>query len=337
MADHDDTAAHAVGQVDGTLEAVLAHWGVTPVSAPARATSGVMNETYLVTTVDRQVVLRRHRRTERRLVDLEHRIIGYARECGVPAPPALPTPGGSLVVEDGGRLYSLFAHAPGRQLSGDELHPGHARSMGATLAFLHEALADFPVAGARPPKGEVPTPQGTLRRIGDYIAQLETWPDPTEHERWALDDLRGRAALLEGSDDVTLGLLEPPAGTNQLLHGDFQESNLFFSGEQVVAVIDWDKASVGWPPAETVRTLDLALGLGSALCTAFLEGYRSVRDLTTDDLDTAAHNYGFGQLHGLWLYDMVYLRHDDRCRRFIRPGGFLPFADRWARLRAHRA
>jgi hypothetical protein len=51
-------------------------------------------------------------------------------------------------------------------------------------------------------------------------------------------------------------------------------------------------------------------------------------------LDGAAARYAFGQAHGLWLYETIYLRGDDRPRQFLHPGTFVPFADRWRTARA---
>lgn len=80
------------------LLAALATWRLEPVMSVERPTSGVMNETFLITTEERRVVLRRHRRPERRQIELEHRVIAHARHNGIPAPAAIPTPGDEIIV-----------------------------------------------------------------------------------------------------------------------------------------------------------------------------------------------------------------------------------------------
>lgn len=72
--------------------AALATWRLEPGMSVGRPTSGVMNETLLITMEERLVVLRRHRRPERRQIELEHRVIAHARHNGIPAPAAIPTP-----------------------------------------------------------------------------------------------------------------------------------------------------------------------------------------------------------------------------------------------------
>ncbi len=78
--------------MDEPARVALATWRLEPGMSVGRPTSGVMNETLLITTEERRVVLRRHRRPERRQIELEHRVIAHARHNGIPAPAAIPTP-----------------------------------------------------------------------------------------------------------------------------------------------------------------------------------------------------------------------------------------------------
>ena len=312
-------------------EGVLRHWDLEPVTGVERATSGVMNQTYLVSTAQRRLVLRRHRRSVRDQVEFEHAVIAHARAHGIPAPAAVRTPGGEVIVDHDGAFHSLFAFARGHQVSRGALTAEHARSMGVMLARLDLALADFPV----PQRAvrERPADLAPVAAAVDHLLErIGRRGEQTEQDRWALDLLRTKAAWLQTATPPIWQ--QPPADELQLVHGDYQESNLFFdTSRTVVDVIDWDKADVGWPPAEIVRTLDLALRLDPELCTAFIDGYRTVRPVSIDDLDQAAGNWDYDRIHDHWVLEGVYLRDDDRLRIFLEPGPFVPFADRWSRIR----
>jgi Ser/Thr protein kinase RdoA (MazF antagonist) len=314
---------------DRQLHAVLDAWRLEPVGDITATALGTMNETFVVTTPVRRLVLRRHRRTDRSVVEREHDVIGRARDHGIPAPAAIPTPAGDRVVDHAGRLYSLFSYAPGRQVARDDLTPQHARSMGEMLARVHLALEDS--AFAPSPVPDRPSREDTLRRLADIVEVIERHPDPGPQEQWALQRLRSRERWLRsGADPV------PPAPDPEpleLIHGDYQESNLFFTGSAVAAVIDWDKAEPAHPADEIVRATYLSLHLAESRCAAFLAGYRAIRAVGADLLDRAAARYAFGQAHGLWLYETIYLRGDDRPRQFLQPGTFVPFADRWRAAR----
>jgi homoserine kinase type II len=115
----------------------------------------------------------------------------------------------------------------------------------------------------------------------------------------------------------------------QVVHGDYHDSNPFFEDGVVSSIIDWDKAEVRSPAEEVVRAMHLSLRLHPALCTAFLDGYRSASVLPDDQLDNAAAAYGHSRACDLWLYEAIYLDGDDRPRRFLAPGPFVPFVDQW--------
>lgn len=317
--------------MDEVLLSVLRHWELPTIVSIDRATSGVMNETFIVATSDRPVVLRRHRRTDLDLVRLEHDVIAHARANGVAAPAAIPSSSGEVIIDRDGVFYSLFTFARGRQIGKDEITEPAAVSMGRTLGGIQRALADFPIRARR--DAAVPTPsEDTVETIQALLQRIEQVPDPTERDGWAREHLESKLRWLESAPPVELQA--PPDGAAQMIHGDYQETNLFFDGERVVDVIDWDKAEVRWPVDEVIRTLDLSLRLEPQLCAAFLDGFRVERDLTTEDLDHAAHNYGYHQVHDHWLLAGIYVRKDDRLRIFLEPGPFVPFSERWSRLRA---
>lgn len=311
------------------LTPVLAAWRLGPVTAVERAASGTMNETFLVTAGTRRVVLRRHRRTDRSLIEREHAVIRHAISRGVPTPAVLPTAAGELIVSRQGVFYSLFAYARGSQIDRGRLSAPQAGAMGRTLARLHLALADCPA----PPPPAQPAPADRSRTEGRLLELLNLIMarlDRSETDEWAEQHLRTKLDWLAGHADPVRHKV--PAGSLQWVHGDYQESNLFFAGDEVSDVIDWDKVETRWPPDEIIRTLDLSCALRPDLSAALLAGYRSVRDVRQPDLDLAAANYSHDQLHGHWIFDEIYRRGNDRARAFLEPGPFVPFSARWAEL-----
>jgi Ser/Thr protein kinase RdoA (MazF antagonist) len=133
--------------VDGALLEVLAIWGIKDAQSICVAASGTMNDTWLVNRAAGRVVLRRHRRTDRDDVELEHRVLRHAKFAGIPAPSTLNTPGGEEVVEHAGRLHSLYSWAPGRQVRRASIGHDRAFAMGSMLARIHLGLEDL--AGSR--------------------------------------------------------------------------------------------------------------------------------------------------------------------------------------------
>lgn len=311
---------------------VLRHWRLEPIVSVQRATSGAMNEIFIVSTEDRTVVLRKHRRPDRAQVAFEHAVITYAADHGIATPRPIPTPGGETIVDHDGSFHSLFACAIGEQIDQDELTPEHAAAMGARLAGLHVTLAPYPIERSVPTPAAV-DPELITDRINNLLSRIDRIEQPSEQDAWAADHLKTKRAWLAGHP---VPVWRPVQEDRlQLVHGDYLHTNLFFTGAEVSSVIDWDKAETRRPVDEIVRAFELSLRMRPDLCRAMLEGYRSIRAVSLDELDRSANNWDLAMIRDQWLFEEIYLRGNDRARRFLEPGGFVPFGDHWARLRAH--
>ena len=129
--------------------------------------------------------------------------------------------------------------------------------------------------------------------------------------------------------------IDPAIFSEQVIHGDYQETNLFFNGDRVCAVIDWDQTHLRSRVWEIMRVLDFVYGFAPNLCSIFLDAYRAGQPLTIGELDRGAAAYGRIQTHNLWVYEAYYLEGNQRVGQFIQPGGFVPPAERWAQLRPY--
>ena len=253
----------------------------------------------------------------------------HARHRGIPVPAAFVARDGDRIVEWGGQWHSMFVFARGRQVESAELDAVKARAMGVMLAHIHLALVDFPAPDRRL-AGPRPTAVQTVEQLERIKAAISARAELTQQDHEALEHLDSKAqALLASAPPPEPATAEPA----QPIHGDYVHANLFFDDDAVSGVIDWDKAEMLPPSQEIVRAMDLSLDLRPTLCRAFIDGYRDIRPLTNAALDAGAADYGFGHLHGLWVHESVYLRGDDRIRRFLTPAPFVPFTDRWSQIR----
>jgi aminoglycoside phosphotransferase (APT) family kinase protein len=93
----------------------------------------------------------------------------------------------------------------------------------------------------------------------------------------------------------------PPAPRRPcLLHGDFWAGNLLWKNDHIVAVIDWEDASVGDPMTDLATTrLDLLWAYGSAAMDAFTDRYLSARSVAGTRLPPR------GDSSTLALWDLV--------------------------------
>jgi len=315
--------------------AALSSWRLGPVLGATVPATGTVNRTVLVETRGGAYALRAYRRPDRARVAWEHAAIAWAGARDVPVCLPIPLPDGGTVLERDGRLFALFPRAAGRQVARGNLRVREVSAAGRCLARIHLAFADFPIARARPKNLAVDIP-AVLAGIPRIEAAIRALPVQTEVERAALRQLAARRDWLAENVLLAEGLPERLAALPQaVLHGDYQETNLFFEGGEVSAVIDWDQSGAAPRAWEVLRALHLMLGLASAACRVFLAAYRDVCPLPSSEVEEAAACYGPRADQNLWVYEAVYLEGNDRARQFIERIDFVPFAQHWRELTPH--
>lgn len=208
---------------------------------------------------------------------LQHAHLHFA----VPAP--IPTTYGDpllRVPEAASSVATLWPFVPGTHSSGN--NRGQAYVAGRALARLQAALATL--EPARPPRH--PPPAGELERNHPLVADPEAAIDrlPVDRETRAQLD-----ALLDAVVARIPGLYA--ALPQQLIHNDYDPSNVLLEGRRVTGVLDWEFSTVD------LRAMDLAVGLlwwpherfgstrGWAIADAFGQGYARHAGLTPDEIE----------------------------------------------------
>jgi Ser/Thr protein kinase RdoA (MazF antagonist) len=297
--------------------------------------TGTINRTLLVEADRGSYVLRAYRHADRAPVEREHAIIAHvcARELPAVAPIALP--GGETILECDGRFYALFPRAPGRQLPRGQLGAGDFAAMGAFLARTHQALAGVRLEHARRRDFAIDR-AATLITVDQIADAIRARPLLDDIDRHVLQRLAARRAWIEQSPLDT-----PPdlsAIEQQVIHGDYQETNLFFEDGRVAAIVDWDQTYLAPRAWEIARALHLSCKFAVEPCRAFIAAYREQLLLDPGELDLAARSYGLMRAYDLWLYRAIYLDHNHRLRQFVTPndaasGEYAPIMDRWEAVR----
>ncbi|HEY8598649.1 MAG TPA: phosphotransferase [Thermomicrobiales bacterium] len=315
---------------DSPYDGIIGAWQVGTPQQIVRPGNGTVNMIVKITIDGREYFLRAYRHPDR--APREHAVIAHARAHDFPAVAPLPLPDGTTLLDRDGQRYALFPGATGRQYARDALTTTTIAAMGGNLAALHLALHDYPHAQARRVAVEHDR-DATLATI-THLEQVIRRRDGTDpRDRLALARLDSRRIWLEQHD--TGPRIDPTIFNEQLIHGDYQETNLFFGDDQVCAVIDWDQTYLASRAWEIMRVLDFVYAFRPEPCALFLTAYRATQQLTLEELDRAAMTYSHKQAHNLWVYEAYYLEDNERVGQFITPGGFIPPAERWAQLRPH--
>jgi len=321
---------HADAAILPEIRALLGAWSLGAMEAITPATSGTVNRTLLVDAAPGRYALRSYRQREPGPVLREHAIIAHVRAAGLPAIAPLPLPDGNTILAADGQFHALFPFARGRQCEKSALGSDDAAAMGDCLGWLHHALRSLPQQWAAP-RSFATDRDSTLARIAQLEATILARPQLEALDREALAWLRGQQEWIGRHDADLPGLLAPLEW--QVIHGDYQETNLFFHAGRVSAVIDWEQTYLAPRAWELLRAMHYAFAFSPNLCGPFLAAYRAIEPTTLDELELTAQAYAQKIGHDLWVHSEYYLHGNLRVQRFFRTGGFVSPLDEWRTLR----
>jgi homoserine kinase type II len=313
------------------LDTLCRAWNIAPLLAARTPETGTIHQTLLLETSAGNYALRTYRYPpeKRWRVEAEHALIAYACSQNLPATAPLPLPDGNTILEHDGQLHALFPFARGYQTRRGEITPEETVAMGVFLAQLHRALHGYPQNKVANRIFSV-NHAATLNTISEIEAIIHARQQPNDYDTQALIRLQERRLWLETAqppDEATFAQLE-----RQVIHGDYQETNLFFENNTVSAVIDWDQSYAAPGAWEVIRALHYLFQFDPAPCHLFLQAYRRELPLSSEELDITANVYSWIRTHDMWLYEEYYLQGNQRVRQFFSPHAFTPLIERWHAL-----
>jgi Ser/Thr protein kinase RdoA (MazF antagonist) len=247
---------------------VLSHYPVGDLKSFEKATGGMTNESWFIEASGRSYFLRnRNPSYQKDSIEFELCLVDRLAKTGFPVVAPLRTCEGSLFAESGGRRWELYERIDGEQFNPENLV--QVRSSAKLLARFH-------VEG----KKQIAAPCKSQEKASDRMRRLDqVWAliDRFESELRAESPMgkllsRPLAMLFrDQAKSVVEGLQILSDDDMTLIHGDFQPSNVLFSGDEASVLLDFGDAGTFY------RAYDLAKAL--LRFSALKPGYRSQMDL----------------------------------------------------------
>lgn len=284
---------------------------------------GTMNRSWRVDTTTGSYAVKQVLDNNADEMARQHAIATALADKGFPVPRPLRTAAGDALLHLGDDLFSVVEWAEGSHPDCLQLSLAECRDIGVLLGELQLALAGLLPPAPRYATTEVPDPARTFERIDRYLAQIEALEEPDEFDTYVRDRLPERRDLLRRW--LPARPPERELGPYGWTHGDFHDNNLLWANGSVQAVIDWDRLRVFLLANELVRSASFMFARGEEppdleRVSAYAAGYRSVIDLSDEELVAAADVRWWHNLTGLWPLDMRYERCDTSADHLFAQG-----------------
>lgn len=245
------------GLLNGTAHEVMPHWGMTPINY----LGGRSNEHWLVESGGSRLVLRGYASELFDDIDYELAVLRGLREQGWPVSVPVEEP-----VHLGGRTWRVFTWLPGvcrPSTDGSE----EKRARGRLLAELHDSTARIAGMGQRGGFGRSDELIRDPELASSIRAYERIYPAEGHIMRWHLERTQEDFARIDLESAETI-----------VLHSDFTRWNLFFEGENLTGILDFEATHLNY------RVADFALSWGGEH-DEVIDGYQEVHTLTDLDWD----------------------------------------------------
>jgi homoserine kinase type II len=215
------------------LEGIVTEFGLGAVTAFRKARGGRVNQNWIVSTDNTEVVVRCVAR-ERSLSDLrfEHSFINGLSRSGLPYrfPIPLVSRSGEAVIVKNGLCIWLYEYIDGstRVRSTRDM----AGVIATAMASIHKAAQDLTIPHSKITALVIEDPW-LLKTMRSWQVKLRGSSD--ERLRFYCDHVEECISILEGLDCARYRML-----SRFPIHGDWCMANVVFAGDELIGIIDFD-------------------------------------------------------------------------------------------------
>ncbi|MGH8883583.1 MAG: phosphotransferase enzyme family protein [Egibacteraceae bacterium] len=300
-----------------SLPALMRRWPVGEATGFRPLTEGLMNRNYRIDTQAGPFFLKQFLDIGRKQIAFQHRVTAALAAAGLPIPAPIPARDGRTLVTVRGQRFSLYPWVSGSHRKGLDMALAQCAELGRLLGRLHAELGA--VLGPIQQTLLLPTAHAadTLVLIEELLSVLRAQPAQDDFDDLAEQRMVERRSLLAQRADQR----PPDCGTLTVgyVHGDFHALNLLYAGDELVAILDWDRLSVRPYTQELVRAATLFFGYGDergldlSRVRAFADAYREVFFLDGEQIRSAVRRLWWERLNDFWMLKWRYQRGDRSC------------------------
>jgi Ser/Thr protein kinase RdoA (MazF antagonist) len=223
------------------IKSVLVNYRIGKLRRIIRARGGMTsNNWFIITSMGRYFLRRRNPIYTIASTDFELGLIEYLMDVGFPTAPLMRTISGALRVEAFSRNWELYKFISGDRF--DATNPAQIRSAAELLASFHMMASGY--------KGDARVAIGRGVNFNKSLRFIDIF----EEELMATkSSLGGPGKILapqligffrKQSRLVLKGIMPLSSLPPEIIHGDFQPSNVLFQGDKAISLVDFGDAGL---------------------------------------------------------------------------------------------
>lgn len=273
-------AQDSVLSAQAIADRLLSLYGLTPPYSCQFYRKGIC-DTYQIRATNGGFYLKVYRTGRRSRLDVseEVRLLNYFLQHGISVVRPVPRLDGEyiseLIAPEGMRCAVLFRAVDGESEQTDQ----HRWAFGATVAHMHAAADSL----TTPPARQHLNMHTLLEENMVHIDQL------MGHRPGDFELIR---AIADEAEHTVTSLLPCTAPQYGFCHGDLHGGDVLYGADGLPTLLDFDSSGCGWRAVDLgvylshdwMNTSPEAESLRQARLAAFLDGYQSVRQLSSAEL-----------------------------------------------------
>ena len=314
-----------MGQHDLLVEHIAQTYQISPIQAITLVTAGFLSKNYRLETASATYFLKQYRYTKRQFVSAVHEAKFFFATAQVPVILPLMDQQGATFFTYEDNYYSLFPFIKGQHLRRGAFSLRALASAANMLAHIHRVGRQVTIPHIR--KTE------TTRNYPAFVETAQQMLSKIpQHEQTRFDQLATACIQLKlrlgEQQQAEFGAIA--LASDHLIHGDYQDANLFFDqDEQVSHVFDWEKAEIAPRGLELVRAIEFiclsnphdykAVFTDDTYAKArhFLQSYHQLYPITRREFAAAAKVRYLHKIVSLWVEADHYLENGRRVDLFL--------------------
>ena len=273
---------------------------------------GYLSKNFEFNSGNNRFFLKCYRYSDSRRIEDAHKAKFFFAVRGIPIILPINNIEGNTITKIGDKYFSLLPFIDGFQYISDNIDIPESipYSLGKMLGHIHKAgESNYPDISEK----FKPWDKELFNKTADMILSIiNNINELTDFDINAREAVKFKKECVEKEKVLFENMAIKQIG---LIHGDYHDGNVFFNKEdEISSVFDLEKACLAPFSYEVIRAIQYSHCTGydragfEKQVEDFLNGYRSEKNISSDELQEGRELFYQKAIHGLWVEEEHYLR-----------------------------